>query len=312
MATDTQLALVFPGQGSQSVGMLNIFPSTHPIMDDLLTRANSVLGYDIGKLIAEGPDSELNKTDKTQPAMLIAGVIAWKFYHKYGNPMPAYFAGHSLGEYTALVCAGVLTFEDGLRLVLARAQAMQQASAGREGAMAAILGLPSSILETLCESVQTSLGGGQIVAVANLNSPKQTVISGDEAAVVKATEAAREAGARRVVILPVSVPSHCVLMQPAADSLKEVLATLQFSNAQIPIIQNVDAIPRQDAGQFVDHLLMQLFKPVQWTKTIETLCKYGISKVVECGPGKVLCGLNKQIATELNIASVFDERLFDE
>ncbi|MDX1519201.1 MAG: ACP S-malonyltransferase [Gammaproteobacteria bacterium] len=289
------LGIVFPGQGSQSVGMLDELSRDHPQMKETFTEASDVLGYDLWHLVINGPAAELNRTEKTQPAMLAAGVAVWRIWLKRGGQVPAMVAGHSLGEYTALVCADALSFEDALLLVADRGAYMQNAVPDGTGAMAAILGLDDEKVIDVCEQAAQ----GEVVAPANFNSPGQVVIAGHIQAVQRALETARASGAKRAVMLSVSVPSHCELMKPAADKLAGDLKNTEIKLPSIPVIHNVDAETKTDPDSIRSALVEQLYRPVQWTTCVRALAGKGMVKLVECGPGKVLSGLNKRIDRSL-------------
>jgi [acyl-carrier-protein] S-malonyltransferase len=300
--TDPALAMVFPGQGSQSVGMLSELARAFPQVRKTYQEAGDVLGYDLGALVMEGPEAELNRTDCTQPAMLAAGVAVWRIWRSQGGRRPAVMAGHSLGEYTALVCADAMSFADAVALVAERGRCMQEAVPAGSGAMAAILGLADADVVDVC--ARAAEGG--VVAAVNFNSPGQVVIAGDTAAVHRAMDLAKASGAKRVVPLPVSVPSHCELMRPAAARFAAQLERTAIRPPAIPVIQNVD-VTAQDAPDAIrEALKRQLYSPVQWVKTIETMRAAGIARIVEAGPGKVLAGLCKRIHRELEAVAVYD------
>lgn len=297
-----KLAIVFPGQGSQSVGMLQELYQQHSIVQDTFTEASAALGYDLWALIANGPEADLNETHRTQPALLTASVAVWRLWQQQQGTAPAYFAGHSLGEYSALVSAGVLTLADAVKLVEKRGQYMQQAVPAGVGAMSAIIGLDDAAIAKACaDSAQ-----GEVVAPVNYNSPGQVVIAGHKAAVERAGEACKAAGAKRALPLPVSVPSHCELMRPAAEQLAKDLAALGFNAPAIPVINNVDVQDAASADAIKDALIRQLYSPVRWTETIEFLAAQGVTDVLELGAGKVLSGLNKRINKELVSNSIND------
>ncbi len=302
MGINKNLAVVFPGQGSQSVGMLNDLWQTFPEVATLLTTASNILGYDLSGLIQNGPEEELNQTEKTQPALLTAGVAVWEIYKKHTGIIPAFFAGHSLGEYTALVCANVISFEEGIRLVSERGRCMQNAVPPGGGAMAAILGLNGDIIADICKKYS----GEEVVSISNFNSPGQTVIAGHKSAVEHAVEGCRQAGAKRAVVLAVSIPSHCELMKKAAQEFAKSLDSVPVSDSDVPIIQNVDGIARNKGADIKPMLLKQLYCPVRWTDSIAFLVRNGISTIVECGPGRVLCGLVKQIDRSLQALPTMD------
>lgn len=293
----TKTAFLFPGQGSQSVGMMSGLAEDFSQVKDTFAEASAVLGYDLWAICSEGPVEDLNKTEITQPAMLVAGIATWRIWQYLGGDQPDYFAGHSLGEYSALVAAGVIQFTDAVAVVAERGRLMQQATPAGAGAMAAVLGLDDDVLRGLCEQV----ANGGVVACANYNAPGQVVISGDSSAVARVAEMAKQAGARRVLPLPVSVPSHCLLMKPAAIQLQTLLLSTRFSDSSVPVVQNADVAAYQDAEQVREALARQLWQPVRWTETIASLLESGVDKFVECGPGKVLAGLNRRITKATRI-----------
>ena len=296
------LAIVFPGQGSQTVGMLNELYQQHDVIKTTFAEASAALGYDLWALVANGPEADLNETHRTQPALLTASVAVWRLWQQQGGATPAYFAGHSLGEYSALVCAGVLTLADAVKLVEKRGNYMQQAVPAGVGAMFAIIGLDDAAIVKACADAAQ----GEVVSPVNYNSPGQVVIAGHKAAVERAGELCKAAGAKRALPLPVSVPSHCALMRPAAEKLVTDLAELHFNNAVIPVVNNVDVAIATDAAAIKDALVRQLYSPVQWTQTIEWLAAQGVTEVLELGAGKVLSGLIKRIDKNLSCASVGD------
>ena len=297
------LAFVFPGQGSQSVGMLAGLAQVEPTVLHCFSEASDVLGFDLWQLVQQGPEERLNDTCNTQPAMLAAGVALWRVWQSRGGALPCLMAGHSLGEYTALVCAGALHYEDAIALVADRGRYMQEAVGPGEGAMAAILGLDDGQVIALCEQAAQ----GQVVAAVNFNSPGQVVIAGATSAVERAVELARDSGARRAIVLPVSVPSHCILMREAAEKLERRLSEVTISSPRIPVIHNVDVQTEAGADAIRSALVRQLYSPVRWVETVRELARRGVRRVVECGPGKVLAGLNKRIDRSLDIFPVFDE-----
>ncbi len=304
----TEFAMLFPGQGSQSVGMLAELSERNAEVKACFQQAGKVLGIDLWKLACEGPEEELGKTEITQPALLAAGVAVWRSWQEAGGPMPAALAGHSLGEYTALVCAEALDFEEAVSLVADRGRFMQQAVPRGQGSMAAILGLDDELLAQICSKA----AGDQVVAPANLNSPGQVVIAGHREAVERACEACQEAGARRAMILPVSVPSHCSLMEPAAGDLQERLESVNIRPPKLPVIHNVDVRQHPEADSIRKALTDQLVSPVQWTRTINHMKNQGLEHMAECGPGRVLCGLNRRIDRTLTCISLeTPERLED-
>lgn len=300
-------AFVFPGQGSQSVGMLAELAEKFPLIEETFAQASEVLGYDLWALVQNGPAEDLNATDKTQPAMLASGVAVWRLWQEQGGEQPTVMAGHSLGEYTALVCAGAIAFPEAIKLVEARGRFMQNAVSAGEGAMAAILGLDDDAVLALCEANAK----GEVLEAVNFNTPGQVVIAGTAAAVNRAVEAAPDAGAKKAVLLPVSVPSHCALMKPAAEQLQKMLAEVEIKAPSIPVIHNVDVVTLNDADKIKDALVRQLYQPVQWVKTINKMLEEGVDQVVECGPGKVLAGLNKRIARRTPVYPVVDIATFE-
>jgi [acyl-carrier-protein] S-malonyltransferase len=303
-----KFACVFPGQGSQSVGMMADFIEQYDEVRLLFARASDALGYDLVKLVEDGPAEQLNKTECTQPAMLTAGVAAWKVLRMHTDEKPAMLAGHSLGEYSALVCAGALQFEDAVKLVAERGRLMQSAVPEGVGAMAAILGLDDDTVKTVCEQASS---GSLIVQPVNFNSPGQVVIAGHNEAVERAMELARDAKAKRALKLPVSVPSHSALMTDAARQLGEKLAAIEIRAPEIPVYQNVDAAVHSDPAEIADGLQKQLYNPVLWVATVENMVAQGIDATVECGPGKVLAGLNKRIDRTLENYSIDTPDNFD-
>lgn len=296
------LAFVFPGQGSQSVGMMAKLADAYPIVQQTFEQASDVLGFDLWNLVQNGPDADLNQTQNTQPAMLAAGVAVWRVWCEKSQVRPGWMAGHSLGEYTALVCSGALAFEDAVKLVAERGRLMQEAVPAGEGAMAAILGLEDHQVVNVCAQVAK----GEVVAAANFNAPGQVVIAGDTAAVDRAIEALKALGAKRAVKLPVSVPSHCPLMEAASAQLKKILQGINIDTPQITLIHNAD-VKSHDAPEVIRYALKeQLFKPVRWVETIKFMHEQGVAGFIECGPGKVLLGLNKRIAPDAVHMAMFD------
>lgn len=296
-------AVVFPGQGSQSPGMLNDW-GDHPIVRTAIEEASDALGQDMGKLIREGSKEDLALTTNTQPAMLLAGVAAWRMWQAESDSQPAVLAGHSLGEYSALVAAGVLTLSQAAPLVRFRAAAMQEAVPVGTGAMAAILGLPSETVQTVCAQYMQS--SDEIAEAANFNDPNQTVIAGSKAGVEQACELLKAAGAKRALLLPVSAPFHSSLMLPAAERLKEKLAQTEFAKPHIPVINNVD-VQIEDAPEAIrDALFRQAYGAVRWVEVVRAIQQQGAQHILECGPGKVLTNLNKRIDAAITSAAVFD------
>jgi len=300
-------AFVFPGQGSQSVGMLDGW-GDHPVVAQTLQEASDALGEDIALLIKEGPKEALAMTTNTQPVMLVAGVAAWRVWRAEGGAAPVALAGHSLGEYSALVAAGVLTLAQAAPLVRLRAAAMQEAVPAGTGAMAAILGLDASKVVAGCAEALASFGAGsvEVVEAVNFNDPAQTVIAGTKAGVDRACEVLKAAGAKRALLLPVSAPFHSSLMKPAAEKLRVALAEVTLAVPEIPVVNNVDVAVQQDGDAIRDALYRQAFGPVRWVECVHALKARGVTHVVESGPGKVLAGLTKRIDTELVGAALFD------
>ncbi len=298
------LAFVFPGQGSQSVGMLAEIAEVQPQVQATYEAASEVLGYDLWRLVQGGPEGELNLTRNTQSALLCAGVALWRVWTDRGGPQPEVMAGHSLGEYTALVCAEAIVFEDAVGLVAERGRLMQEAVPAGSGAMAAVLGLDDDQVQQICwEAAQ-----GEVVSAANFNAPGQVVVAGHKAAVERAVELAKRAGARRAVILPVSVPSHCALMEPAAAQLKNALDRLRIDTPKVAVIHNTDASAHDNPQDIRQALAKQLYRPVRWVESIQTMASQGVQTWVECGPGKVLAGLNKRIERAMPVFPVFDPK----
>jgi len=300
-------AFVFPGQGSQSVGMLDGW-ADHPAVVQTLQEASDALGEDVGRLIREGPKEQLALTTNTQPVMLVAGVAAWRVWRAEGGALPAAVAGHSLGEYSALVASGVLTLAQAAPLVRLRAAAMQEAVPVGTGAMAAILGLDAAKVIAGCADVTSAMGPGgvEVVEAVNFNDPAQTVIAGSKAAVERACEVLKAAGAKRALPLPVSAPFHSSLMKPAAEKLRVALAATALAVPQIPVLNNIDVAVQQDADAIRDALYRQAFGPVRWVECVQALKARGMTHIVECGPGKVLAGLTRRIDTELTGAALYD------
>lgn len=290
-------AMVFPGQGSQSIGMLSSLAQSEFLVQETFAEASSVLGYDLWQLCQQGPEADLSSTERTQPAMLAAGVATWRVWRKHAGAMPEAMAGHSLGEYTALVCAGALDFQAAVDLVRFRGQAMQAAVPQGEGAMAAILGMEDADVIAACSEA----AAGEVVTAANFNSPGQIVIAGNKTAVDRAIEALKSKGAKRAVMLPVSVPSHTALMQPAAERLAERLQKVAIAKPACAVY-GVDMRIHADADGIRRDLVEQLVKPVRWTDTVKAMLGRGVTTVIECGPGKVLTGLSRRIERNKEIA----------
>lgn len=296
------LAFIFPGQGSQQLGMLSELAERYAVVRSTFEEASTALGYDLWHLVQEGPAEELNRTDITQPAILAASVAVWRVWKELEGARPAWLAGHSLGEYSALVCSGAMSFADGVRLVRTRGEFMQQAVPSGQGAMAAILGLDADKIEEACASAAQ----GEIVSAVNYNAPGQIVIAGNVAAVERAILACQQAGARKAMPLPVSVPSHCELMRPAAEKLADELNLIQLTKPRVPVVQNVHAAPETEVAAIRDNLVAQLYRPVRWIASIEFMAEQGVDTYVECGPGKVLVGLNKRIVKSAKSLAVND------
>jgi len=305
--SNSELAFVFPGQGSQSVGMSSAMAEHYPVVKQIYAEASEVLDYDLWQLVHSGSESNLNITAKTQPALLTACVAVWKVWQEKGGPVPALMAGHSLGEYTALVCSGVLEFRDAVTLVADRGAFMQAAVPEGVGSMAAILGLTENQVMEICGQAAQ----GQVVSAANFNSAGQIVIAGHKEAVNRVVELATAAGAKRSIVLPVSVPSHCALMREAADKFAARMEPIVLTSASIPVIHNVDVSIKAEPATIKQALVEQLYQPVRWVETIEQMSKKGITKIVECGPGKVLCGLIKRIDRQIETCPVFDPESLD-
>ncbi|CAL94241.1 ACP S-malonyltransferase [Azoarcus olearius] len=294
-------ALVFPGQGSQSVAMMDAYGES-AVIRDTFAEASAALGEDLWQMVCEGPAERLALTVNTQPLMLTAGVAVYRAWLAAGGPKPAIVAGHSLGEYAALVAAGALAFADAVPLVRLRAQAMQEAVPAGEGAMAALLGLEADAVREACaEAAQ-----GEVVEAANLNAPGQIVIAGAKAAVERAIEVAKGKGAKRAVLLPVSAPFHCALMKPAAERLAERLAGLEIRTPEIDVLNNVDVAVYAEPDRIRDALVRQAFSPVRWIESVQEMARRGMTHVVECGPGKVLAGMTKRIAKDIEGGSAHD------
>ncbi|MGQ8774396.1 ACP S-malonyltransferase [Serratia sp. NA_112.1] len=298
----TQFAFVFPGQGSQTLGMLADLAAQYPIVEATFSEASSVLGYDLWQLVQQGPAEELNKTWQTQPALLAASVAIFRVWQQQGGKTPAIMAGHSLGEYSALVCAGVLDFQAAIRLVELRGKLMQEAVPEGTGAMSAIIGLDNAAIAKACEESAQ----GQVVSPVNFNSPGQVVIAGNKEAVERAGAACKAAGAKRALPLPVSVPSHCALMKPAADKLAVALQEITFNAPQVSVVNNVDVRTETDPEAIRSALVRQLYSPVRWTESVEFMAAQGVTLLLEVGPGKVLTGLTKRIVDTLTAGAVND------
>jgi [acyl-carrier-protein] S-malonyltransferase len=287
--------------------MLAELAGSFPLVGATFAEASDALGYDLWQLVQDGPAEELNKTHITQPAMLTAGIAVWRIMQDQGHANPAIVAGHSLGEYSALVAAGALDFADAVKLVAERGRLMQEAVPAGQGGMAAILGLDDASVIGVCEAAAQ----GDVLSAVNFNAPGQVVVAGTAAAVERVVDAAKEAGAKRALPLPVSVPSHCALMKPAADKLAEQLAAITISAPTIPVINNVDVASASDADAIRDALVRQLYSPVRWVESVQKMAQEGVDTLVECGPGKVLVGLNKRIEKSMNAMAVLDAATLD-
>ena len=296
------LAFVFPGQGSQALGMLADF-ADNQVVQETFAQASEALGYDVWQLISQGPVEKLNATNYTQPALLTASVAMWRLWQSTSDVQPAYLAGHSLGEYSALVCAGVLSLTDAVKLVEKRGEYMQASVPEGVGAMAAIIGLDDESIIKACQEAEQ----GEVVSAVNFNSPGQVVIAGHKAAVERAGELCKAAGAKRAMPLPVSVPSHCALMKDAAEKLSSDFEQITFNTPVIPVVNNVDVAQESDVEAIKKALIRQLYSPVRWTETVQSLSKQGVDSVLEIGPGKVLQGLMKRIDKTINCVAVNDE-----
>ncbi|WEM41370.1 ACP S-malonyltransferase [Photobacterium sp. DA100] len=303
----SKFAIVFPGQGSQTVGMLAELAEQYDVVKQTFAEASEVLGYDLWALVQNGPAEDLNQTHRTQPALLTSSVAIWRVWQEVGGAQPEVLAGHSLGEYSALVCAGVIEFKDAVKLVELRGQLMQEAVPAGVGAMSAIIGLDNDAIATACAEAAQD----QVCSPVNFNSPGQVVIAGNKEAVERANVLCKEAGAKRAMPLPVSVPSHCALMQPAADKLAEALENITFSAPVLPVINNADVATETAPAAIKTALVKQLHSPVRWTESVERMAAEGIESLLEFGPGKVLTGLTKRINRSLSGAAVNDTASLD-
>lgn len=302
MKKNNKLAFVFPGQGSQSIGMMAELAKSFSLVKQTFEQASDILSFDLWQLVQQGPIEDLNQTHNTQPAMLAAGVAMWRVWSEHSSIAPGWMAGHSLGEYSALVCAQAISFEDGMALVAARGRLMQKAVPIGIGAMAVIIGLSDQAVIDVCSQVAEN----EIVAAVNFNAPGQVVIAGHTSALERAMVAAKEAGAKRALTLAVSVPSHCALMQPAAEILRQILQTININKPQITLIHNADVTTHHSAPAIRVALTEQLFKPVRWVDSIKMMHNQGVVNFVECGPGKVLLGLNKRIVKDAGHYTTYD------
>ena len=300
-------AFIFPGQGSQSVGMLAAVVDAEPVVAATFAEANETLGFDLANMILNGPAEDLNNTCNTQPALLAASTALWRLWQQRGGELPAYVAGHSLGEYSALVAAGVLEFADALRIVRNRGLYMQEAVPAGQGAMAAVLGLEDDKVVAQCAEVGQP---GEVLSAVNFNAPGQVVIAGTAEAVQRAIPVLTSAGARKVMPLPVSVPSHCALMKPAAEKLAQDLAAITFAAPRIPVVQNVSATIVTNPDELRTNLVSQLYQPVRWVESVQLMVANGINQCYECGPGKVLAGLSKRIDRLLAVVALEEMTAF--
>jgi [acyl-carrier-protein] S-malonyltransferase len=298
----SKFAIVFPGQGSQAVGMLAELGEQYDVVKQTFAEASDALGYDLWALVQNGPAEDLNQTFRTQPALLASSVAIWRVWQELGLEQPTNLAGHSLGEYSALVCAGVIDFKEAIKLVELRGKLMQEAVPAGTGAMYAIIGLDDESIAKACEEAAQ----GEVVSPVNFNSPGQVVIAGSKDAVERAGALCKEAGAKRALPLPVSVPSHCALMKPAAEKLAVALESIEFNTPQLPVINNVDVAAETDPAKIKDALVRQLYNPVRWTESVELMSEQGVENLLELGPGKVLTGLTKRIVKSLSAAAVND------
>ncbi len=298
--TQQNLAFVFPGQGSQKIGMLADLAANYPVVTQTFAEASQVLGYDLWDLVQNGAQEDINLTERTQPLLLTASVAVWRVWNEQGGAQPALVSGHSLGEWSALVCAGVVAFVDAVKLVQQRGKFMQEAVPAGQGAMFAIIGLDDALILEACKKAEQ----GEVVSAVNFNSPGQVVIAGTAAAVERAGALCKEAGAKRALPLPVSAPFHTSLMRPAADRLAEQIAATEFKEPQIPVVHNVTAQTEADPEKIKALMVEQIYSAVRWVECVNTMSNSGITTTIECGPGKVLSGLNKRINSELTALSV--------
>lgn len=298
--TQQNLAFVFPGQGSQKIGMLADLAAIYPIVTQTFAEASGVLGYDLWDLVQNGAQEDINLTERTQPLLLTASVAVWRVWQEKNGATPALVSGHSLGEWSALVCAGVVEFKDAVKLVQQRGKFMQEAVPAGQGAMAAIIGLDDALIIEACKKAEQ----GEVVSAVNFNSPGQVVIAGTAAAVERAGALCKEAGAKRALPLPVSAPFHTSLMKPAADRLAEQINATEFKAPQIPVVHNVSAQTETDPANIKALMIEQIYSAVRWVECVNTMAQKGITTTVECGPGKVLSGLNKRINAELTTLSI--------
>lgn len=292
-------AIVFPGQGSQSVGMLKELAAKYPQVQNTFAEGSEAIGYDLWDLAQNGPEEKLNQTEFTQPALLAAGVAVWRIWQEENSQLPIFLAGHSLGEYTALVCADAMEFDEAIKVVQSRGKFMQDAYSG-QGAMVAVIGLDDEQIAKVCQEAAED----EVLLVANYNSIGQTVLSGEMKAATRAADIAKGLGAKIAKILPVSVPSHSPLMKPAAEKLASLLTKININPPKIPVIQNVDVVCNDDPKKIRDALVRQLYSSVRWVETVQFMIKEGVKEILECGPGKVLTGLNKRIDSDIKVGVV--------
>jgi len=304
----TKTAFLFPGESSQSVGMMSSMADSFNLVRNTFEEASEVLGYDLWSVTTRGPETELNKAEIKKPAMLVAGIATWRVWQHLGGRRPDFFAGHGLGEYTALVATGVMEFTDAVSIVAQRGHFMQQAAPPGGGAMASVWGLDDIVMRKICSQVEN----GEVVSCANYNAPGQVVISGNHEAVGQAGELTLQAGAEKVQLLPVNIPSHCLLMKPAAIKLQDLLLTVHFSDSSIPVIQNADVRAYLDAEQIREALARQLWQPVRWTETVLSLLESGVNRFIECGPGGLLSDLNRIIAPNAAVFTLTGKDVINE
>ncbi len=302
------IAFIFPGQGSQSIGMMSSLAGSYSEIQETFSEASEVLGYDLWALVVDGPAEKLNSTEYTQPAMLVSGVASWRAWVAAGGQVPTMMAGHSLGEYTALVCAGALQFSDAVSLVADRASYMQSAVPAGEGAMAAILGLDDDAVRALCQEN----AAGEVLEAVNFNAPGQVVVAGSAAAVGRLVDNAKAAGAKRALALPVSVPSHCALMMPASERMQKRLDDVTIEPCQIPVIHNVNVQVAANDDEIRKLLARQISEPVRWVETINSMQEAGVNQLIECGPGKVLCGLSRRINRDIGCIPLISQESINE
>jgi len=303
----TKTAFLFPGESSHSVGMMTAMAASYGRVKDTFDEASEALGYDLWSLASDGPDTELNRSEIKKPAILVSGIATWRVWQDLGGSWPDFFAGHGVGEYSALVATGVIQFSDAVLLVAQRGRFMHAATPPGGGAMACVLGLDDTVVREICSQVEN----GEVVSCANYNAPGHVVISGNRDAVAEAGELALQAGAREVQLLPVTIPSHCRLMKPAAGKLQVALLSVHFEDSAIPVIQNADVRAYHDAEQVREALARQLWQPVRWTETIHALVNAGVGRFAECGPGEVLTEFNRMISPASEVFSLTGKDVMD-